>query len=354
MRSAVGSIAKLNNGRWKITVSFGYDANSKRIRKSKTIRGTRREAELLRAQMVLDDAPKDLTLAEAVRAYLKAKEGHVRQCTLRGYQKDAEKLLRCAYANLPLRSMTRKDLQQIINGENTFGGKRNAFKTLRQVFNFAKREQMCDNNPCDLLDEPKRDEQPAKPTITSQSLPAYLNAVQGSSIEAAVVICLACGLRRSEVCALEWRDIKDDGSIAITKTLHPATGGGVYFDKTKTKNSRREVVLPPWAKERLQTISRKGDFVCMDGGHIMNPETLSRRWRECLRMSDLPYVPLKNLRHSCGTMLVREFGLSLEDAQQLLGHTTIRTTEQFYLQQSETSAKRAAAAWNLQVPKSAK
>lgn len=355
MRSAAGSITKLDSGRWKVTVSAGYNAQTgKRMRKSKTIRGTRRDAELLRAQMVLNDMPQDITLAEAVRAYLRDKEGRVRTNTLQGYKKDAQKLLTCPFALCPLREISEKDVQTIVELQETFGGKRNTFKTMRQVFNFARRERWCETNPCELLDEPKRDEQPEKTVITTETLPQYLAAVKDSDIEAAVIISLACGLRRSEVCALSWSDIKEDGSIAITKTLHPAPGGGVYFDKTKTKNSRREVVLPTWALERLLAINHEGDFVCMNGGQIMNPEMLSRRWRASLRVADLSYVPLKNLRHSCGTILVREFGLSLEDAQQLLGHTTVRTTEQFYLQQSETSAKRAAAAWNSQVPKSAK
>lgn len=355
MRSAAGSISKLDSGRWKVTVSAGHDAKTgKRTRKSKTIRGTRRDAELLRAQMILNDVPQDITLAEAVRAYLRDKEGRVRVNTLQGYRKDAQKLLACPFALCPLRGIREKDAQEIVNTQDTFGGQRNTFKMLRQVFNFSKRERWCEANPCELLDEPKRDEQLEKPVITTETLPQYLAAVKGLDIEAAVVVSLACGLRRSEVCALSWSDIKDDGSIAITKTLHPAPGGGVYFDKTKTKNSKREIVLPDWAFERLLEINHEGDFVCMSGGQIMNPETLSRRWRAALRVAGLPYVPLKNLRHSCGTMLVREFGLSLEDAQQLLGHTTIRTTEHFYLQQSETSAKRAAAAWNSQVPKSAK
>lgn len=70
-----------------------------------------------------------------------------------------------------------------------------------------------------------------------------------------------------------------------------------------------------------------------------------------LKEKDLPKILVKNLRHSCGTMLIREAEASITDVQQLLGHTSYHTTETFYIQKSDKASRRVASAMSKIAPK---
>ena len=93
--------------------------------------------------------------------------------------------------------------------------------------------------------------------------------------------------------------------------------------------------------------SSQGEYVCMHAGEIMHPDYFSHLWARYIKRAGLPpHIQLKNLRHSCGTILVRKAGVALADVQELLGHESLHTTETFYVQSSEISKKRTAKAWD--------
>lgn len=77
----------------------------------------------------------------------------------------------------------------------------------------------------------------------------------------------------------------------------------------------------------------------------MRPDHFSRVWRKITASAGLKHVQVKNLRHTCGTILIRELGASVADVAELLGHSTTSTTEKFYLQQSDASKKRVSKMW---------
>ena len=95
MRSSAGSITKVDANRWRVSVSLGYNKDGKRIRRSKQIRGSRRDAELLKAKMLTDDElPKEkFTLADVTLQWLELKKESVRIRTFNGYEKNAKKIL---------------------------------------------------------------------------------------------------------------------------------------------------------------------------------------------------------------------------------------------------------------------
>lgn len=92
MRSFHGGITKLDNGRWQVRVEFPRDRiTGKRRQISKTIRGTRRKAERVKADMLAEagkaDVTCDATLREyALEEYLPSKEAECKQSTIDGYR----------------------------------------------------------------------------------------------------------------------------------------------------------------------------------------------------------------------------------------------------------------------------
>ena len=353
MRSSAGSIKKLGYNHYKVTVTYGFDPQTgKQRRRSKTVRGSKREAECVRASMLLDNSTlSTVRVGEYIDIYLQAAKERVRPATYYGYVRYAEKLRYAPFVNLKLCDLDKREDLVIkwLNEEKTLGAKQDAYKILRQMLHHAKKARLISVCVTDYIDFPKSAPKPKK-TISTDKVGDYLRAVAGTEIEAGIIISLAVGTRRSEVCALAWADIDASGRITINKTLHEDhTGeGGVYFDKTKTFKSTRAVYLPAWAHERIEQLraAAVGEYVCMYNGEIMHPDYFSRLWARCIKRANLEHIQLKNLRHSCGTILVREAGASLADVQELLGHESLHTTETFYVQSSDVSKKRTAAAWD--------
>ena len=349
MRSSAGSITKVDANRWRVSVSLGYNKDGKRIRRSKQIRGSRRDAELLKAKMLTDDElPKEkFTLADVTLQWLELKKESVRIRTFNGYEKNAKKILMSDLAYFKIGEIEKREyeVRKWLEAEKKTGARLNAYKTLRQVLNYAKRNHLITVAVTDFIEPPHLPPK-EKETITADKIGEYLEAVKGSYIEGGVLLMLGCGLRRSEAMGLKWSDITfegDSGHFSVERGCYVNPKGGVYFDKPKTLKSKREIVLPSWVSKRLKQI-KKGVYVCENEKGELYPEMFSRTWSKLIKEAGLPHIQIKNLRHSCGTILVRELNVPIGDVQQLLGHTSSRTTETFYIQKSNTSAKKVADA----------
>ena len=362
MRSSVGSIKKLTDGRWKVTVTIGYNPKTgKQKRISKTVRGSKRDAEHVKAELLMsDEVGEKYTLGSYVEIYLDAKRESVRADTWDGYRKAAEKITNSDIAYIRLKDVEKneKKIRAWLNAETTQGGRVNAYKILRQVLQHAKRNHLVTVCVTDFIEPPKM-EVKEKKTITTETLPLYLQAVKGSYIEAGVLLMLGCGLRRSEALGLKWSDFTWErgegyyGRFTVERGCYEKEGGGVYFDAPKTVKSKREILMPEWVGERLKRIYTMGHgvYICEYEGKIIQPHSFTQKWMKVLKEKDLPRILVKNLRHSCGTMLIREADASVTDVQQLLGHTSYHTTETFYIQKSDKSSRRVASAMNSLVPK---
>ena len=238
MRSSAGSIKKVDKDRWRVTVSLGCDRNGKRIRRSKQIRGSRRDAELLRAQMLTDEElPKEkLTLADVTEMWLALKSETVRIRTFDGYKKNARKIMQSNLANVKITEIEKKEyeVRKWLDNEKGEGARLNAYKTLRQVLNYAKRNHLITVAVTDFI-EPPRLEPKEKETIHIADIPKYLNAVKGSFIEAGVILMLGCGLRRSEAMGLKWSEIEwvrgegTYGKFTVNRGCYINPKGGIYF-----------------------------------------------------------------------------------------------------------------------------
>ena len=111
MRSSAGSITKVDKNRWRIRVTLGYNPKTgKQKRIPKTIRGSKRDAERVKAQLLTtEDFGTEYTLGSYVEIYLDAKRESVRADTLSGYEKDAQKILKSDIAFLKLKDVEKNE-----------------------------------------------------------------------------------------------------------------------------------------------------------------------------------------------------------------------------------------------------
>jgi integrase len=349
MRASKGSIQKLDAGYYKVTISIGYSSKTgKWQRKSKRVRGSRREAESVFAQMLLKETgiTETPTLNELIPDYLAFVKDKVRTPTYTEYKRLCENISSARFAKYPIKDLSKHEraVREWLNGFERGFAKKSYYKALRQVLNYAKRRNLLTISPLDNIEEPKVDRKSIN-TITTSQLPFYLKAVRDTDIEAGILIMLYMGLRRSEALARKWSDINfEEQTLAIYSSVRELKGGCVEFGRTKTEKSTRIDYIPKPCLERLSQIKR-GVWLCEHENKLMLPNLFSKKWRRYIKHADLPPIPIKDLRHSCGTMLIREMGANISDVAELLGHSSTRTTEQFYLQQSKTSKKRVQNLW---------
>lgn len=123
------------------------------------------------------------------------------------------------------------------------------------------------------------------------------------SVRAAVWIALLTGCRRGEVLAIRTGDIGPD-SITIRA------------GNTKTLRTRTVPIVPalrPWLK-----------FVPLP----INYEGLKSGFARARVAAGMPGVHFHDLRHSCATILLG-LGVPLDVVRDILGHSTIKTTERY-------------------------
>lgn len=123
------------------------------------------------------------------------------------------------------------------------------------------------------------------------------------NVRAAIWIALLTGCRRGEVLKIERKDIGRD-TIAI-----PA-------GNTKTLRYRSVPIVEavrPWLKHLPLPINYEG---------------LKTGFRRAREAAGMPHVHFHDLRHSCATMLL-ELGVPLHVIRDILGHSSVKTTERY-------------------------
>lgn len=64
---------------------------------------------------------------------------------------------------------------------------------------------------------------------------------------------LTTGLRRGEICGLNWEDFDvENGKLKVRRSVAKRKGGGLNIGETKTETGTRTIVLPPSTKELLR------------------------------------------------------------------------------------------------------
>jgi len=239
---------------------------------------------------------------------------------------------------------------------------------LRNSLNRALRWGMAARNVATLVDAP-RIERPAVQVLSVEQARKFTETTKGTRYEALYNVALAMGLRKGEICALNWRSIDlEAGRLTVTSSLqrirdrHVTDGRKTRLEivETKTPKSRRTVPLPQYAvralrthrvrqlEERLAAGSDWQDggldlvFSNRTGGPI-EPVTLHREYKRLLIRAGLPNIPFHNLRHSAASLMLAQ-GVPLKTIQEILGHSSIAVTSGFYAHLGEQLKREAADA----------
>ena len=303
---------KLPSGSWRCQAYLGKDQNGKPIRKSYTA-DTKKEAERLAALAVADadaEARAPLTLEQAARAYVADRRGVLAPSTLLTY----DRIIRTAFAPLnplPVESLTAERVQAFISDYAlTHAPKttRSVYGLLASVLSFAA--------PRLRLRVRLPRKAPPEMSIPDKSVLDQLLAAADPELRLAILLASHMGLRRAEISALTWADVRD-ASLTIRHNLSKGPDKVWQVKAPKTESGFRVLPIPPSVLPFLQ---RPADAHDQDPVLPLSPDAITRRFERLCASLHLSYR-FHSLRHYYASVLL---ALHVPDkyAMQRMGHAT--------------------------------
>lgn len=349
MRSAQASIVEIEKGKvYRVFVEAGRDPNTgKRKRISRQVRGTRKEAERVKLELLIkagEGTTERMLLNDFWEFfYLPDCQKRLRATTVQGYENHYRVHIKDSLGCYFLDRITPVVVNTWLSDIDGQARKYEALKLLRQILNKAVRWDFLASNPCSKVDMPKK--QKYRPDVlTAEDSIEYIKAYSGTDIEAGVLVAIGAGLRRSEIVALNWGDITTDGAITIDDAV-TSVGGRANNDIPKTSFSFRCVHLPSSIANRLNDLrGPDSQPILLDSnGNRLNPDNFSKRYRDIQKQlpKDVSRIPLKNLRHTSLTLAL-ESGAELLAVSRRAGHSNVGITAAFYLRPHEAMDRAAA------------
>lgn len=286
----------------------------------------------------------ELTIDQiALDHYLLEKEKRRKPNTCYGYRSSINLHVIPQWAGRTIDSITQDDVQDWVDDlaktDAGAGGAEKAYKCLRQVIRWA-----IDKWGLYVADPTRGIEMPEAPTykpetLTERRLKRMIRGMVGCAHEATAIIQAALGCRPSENYYLHWEWINwRTGHVPIKGSLHQVPGM-VYESGTKTAKGERDGFIPQWALDRLHAI-----WVALGRprGRIIGdakPSQVFRSIKTWAEKQKLPWIGMKNLRHTWGTIAAKSNPIEVVSA--MMGHSSIQTTYRYYYTLTAATAKRA-------------
>ena len=219
--------------------------------------------------------------------------------------------------------------------------------TIRSFYNYlTNKVHLIKENPVKDLDSPKLKKTLPKYLTLAESV-QLLSSVDGQNRErdyCILTIFLNCGLRISELCALNTTDIQDDALRVLGKGnkvrmiyLNDACVSAYlnYLDFEETDNSKRAA-----AGDRDMTARTDALFLSKRNTRISN-RRVQQIVENCLKESGLDNrgLSVHKLRHTAATLMYQN-GVDVRVLKEVLGHENLNTT-QIYTHVSNEKMKKA-------------
>lgn len=351
-----GYIRKRPNGAWEVSVDLGFDpATGKRLRISRSVRGTLDDAETLRAELVVGArrgtvTTTGATFGELLEEWYRLASPEWSPSTARETASICNRL-RPRLGPVRLRRLRTVDLDRFyaeLRGEGLSPGR---IRRIHVVIRGALRQGVTwgwiADNPANNARLPK-----ATKTKVRAPAPADVARLAAAAAEADPELGLflrllaVMGARRGEVCGLRWSDVT--GPVVHVERVVVDAGPGkglVVKDRTKNDDDRFVTVdagtVELLASHRTRMAERALYFgIALPADAYVfssepdclkpwRPDGVTHRFVRIRNHLGLEGVRLHDLRHHVATQL-RDAGMPLASVASRLGHRRQSTTADMY------------------------
>lgn len=259
-----------------------------------------------------------------------------------------------------LSQLDRKDGRGQILSENSKG---NWFRTLSAVLGKAEEWELITINPCRKIKQPRKPQSDVKALSQEDVIKVFrsFNDCKDPRLVILMKLLLLTGMRSSECCGLEWRDIDfENCSIKIERAVMYIKSKGYFETTPKSKSSNRTIFVPKsfcddlkeYRTKQLQDIQDRGELWIGEKGErckVMTQfnglpvagYTINHWVKKYLNWCGVPLVPTHGLRHTFASLLIAN-GVDVRTTAAQMGHSQPSLVFNTYANPQD-SAKRKAA-----------
>jgi integrase len=350
-----GHLTERRPGVWRLVVSDGFGLDGKRRQHTRTIEGSKRDAQRELTRMLRDlDEGKLADGRQPLERYLTqewlpavaavSKRGRPLAPTTAQRYRDACRHVSTVIGKVRVADVRPVHVEQVRDallgrglGPQTVS---DVLRVLCQALSRAEARGLIGRNPAapELVHRPIGER--ATFTVIDAALGArVLEAAVGTDPwEAAVHLALGLGLRREEVLGLRWSDIDD--AVHIRRTL-TAADGSFHFGPPKSAAGRRDLPMPAFVSRALgrHRLSQGERFLALGLprpelvlvnpiGEPFQPATFSGMWKDWADAHGFAGITFHGLRHGAATLLLAA-GVSDTVAMRTMGHADTRILSRY-------------------------
>lgn len=348
-----GHINERRPGVWLVRADGGLDpVSGKRRQPARVVHGTKADAELALAQLVVDLGKgivpgTTATLEQLIERWFKHAERRLSPTTVRGYRRLANQRIIPRFGDRRLSSITTHELDVYYDGLAGSGLSdqtiRHVHSIIRRAYAHAVRWGWVQSNPAAYAQPPVVHRQRRGVLTVGQVHEALATSgVECPEFGVFVRLALATGARRGELAALRWTDIDlAVPTVRIARSI-AAVDGGLLEKPTKTMKERTVGIDPRTADvlaEHRKLMSERAAIggVELDAAPFVfsnqlacdqpwHPDTITHMWMRMRSTSTIPsWARLHDVRHAHASMLI-DAGVPVATVSERLGHVNLNIT----------------------------
>ena len=186
---------------------------------------------------------------------------------------------------------------------------------------------------------------------TAEEIASILGYLKNEPLkwQAYLMVSIETGMRKGEVCGLQWDDIDfQDGSIHLERNLQYTPQKGVYETTLKTQ-TKRTVYISPETAALLKKLKDKQSTKCLskwvfsieNSYEPMHPQTPTRYFKKFEKKYGVKDFHPHKLRHTFASTAITN-GADVVSVSKVLGHAKPDTTLRMYSHSNEEAMKKAS------------
>ena len=362
-----GGVSLRKDGRWEGRCVIGYNEKGLPVTKNVLAKTKSECAAKLKAlkdsiNAPAPDQPKPgILLSDWLDIWYQSyKKPNLRPNTQMSYERRIYQHIIPKLGSIRLDKLTASDIQQFYV-EQKKGGRlsqtelygeglsdqtvRGIHTTLHAALNKAISEKLIFRNPADGCRLP-----PAKAremqVLSPEEIQRLLIQAKEDCCFELLLLELSTGLRRGEICALQWDDLNfRTGELRVERQVHRARGE-LVVSPPKTKAANRSVILPSPVlnilKEYKETVASKWMFPSpVKEGSPRDPAAVRKKLQTVLERAGCKKVRFHDLRHTFSTVAL-EHGMDVKTLSTVIGHVSSSTTLNIYAHVTDEMRRTAA------------
>jgi integrase len=361
-----GHLEARGSGTWRAKVFLGQDANGRQRYLTRTIHGTKREADAQLRELMLEAGlaheSSQATVDDLAAKWLEMAAETLSPSTLREYRRLLEKIILPQFGSMKVRAIRPSDLDSFyarlrrrgVSGRPLSGQSvHHVHALIRRLLNQALKWGWIMVNPSINASPPhvhRRELEIPNAEVVMQ----IINFAEERNPDIACFLRLAAvtGARRGELCAIRWRDFDKLGMLSIKHSIVDGNNNELIEKGTKTHASRKvsidpmTMVVVDAQQERCEERSKecgskfsRNNFMfagTLDGSLPWRPHRVTLVFGRLCRELGIEGVRLHDLRHFTATQMLAA-GVPVKTVAGRLGHANAATTLNVYAHALESS-----------------